>query len=154
MKVYSDVTPIELGTAAANEIVLPQGIIGFSAYQRAELLYMPDHLPFLWLRLHGPDTVHFIVMEPGGIIADYEPEIFDEDAVQLGIGDPAEAMILNIVTLCQQQPVEATVNLVGPLVVNRRTRIGRQLVVSNYSRYSAHHALVDHSPLHANLRIA
>ena len=143
MKVYSDVTPIELGTAAANEIVLPQGIIGFSAYQRAELLYMPDHLPFLWLRLHGPDTVHFIVMEPGGIIADYEPEIFDEDAVQLGIGDPAEAMILNIVTLRRQQPVEDTVNLIGPVVVNRRTRTGRQLVISNYSRYSAHHSLVE-----------
>ena len=48
--------------------------------------------------------------------------------------------MLNIVTLRQQQPVDASVNLVGPIIVNRRTRIGRQLVISNYSRYSAHHA--------------
>lgn len=149
MKVLPDITPFDFGAPAANEILLPQGIIGFSQYQRAELLYMPDHLPFLWMRLHGPvglDPVHFIVMEPGGIIGGYEPEIFDEDADQLGLSDPAEAMILNIVTLRQQQPIEATVNLVGPLIVNRRTRTGRQLVISNYSRYSAHHALVDNSP--------
>jgi flagellar assembly factor FliW len=149
MKVIPDVTPFDFGATAANEIILPHGIIGFSQYTRAELLYMPDHLPFLWMRLHSPtapDPIHFIVMEPGGIIADYEPEIFDEDADQLGIEDPAQAMILNIVTLRQQQPVDASINLVGPLIVNRRTRTGRQLVISNYSRYSAHHPLVDHSP--------
>jgi flagellar assembly factor FliW len=157
MKVIPDITPIDFGASAANQILLPHGIIGFSQYQRAELLYMPDHLPFLWMRLHGEnaaDAVHFIVMEPGGLIADYEPEIFDEDALQLGIDNPAEAMILNIVTLRQQQPVDASVNLVGPLIVNRRTRIGRQLVISNYSRYSAHHQLVDHSPAQVCARTA
>jgi flagellar assembly factor FliW len=63
-------------------------------------------------------------------------------------------MILNIVTLRQQQPIEASVNLVGPLIVNRRTRIGRQLVISNYSRYSAHHQLVDNSPAQSCARTA
>ncbi len=148
MKVIPDVTPIDFGAPAANELILPHGLIGFSQYTRAELLYMPDHLPFLWMRLHGPanlDPVHFIVMEPGGIIADYELEIFDEDAAQLKLEDPSQVMILNIVTLRQQQPVDASVNLVGPLIVNRRSRIGRQLVISNYSRYSAHYPLVDHS---------
>lgn len=157
MKVFSEVTPIDFGGPAANELILPQGIIGFAPYRRAELLYMPDHLPFLWMRLHRPDrsdSVHFIVIEPGGVIPDYEPEIFDEDAEQLGITDPSEAMILNIVTLRQQHPVEATVNLVGPIVVNRRTRTGRQLVISNYSLYSAHHHLVDCSPAPAQARIA
>jgi Uncharacterized protein conserved in bacteria len=142
MKVIPALTPFDF---SASEIHLPQGIIGFSNYTRAELLYMPEHLPFHWMRLHGPahlDPIHFIVMEPGGLIGDYEPEIFDEDAEQLGIFDPSEAMMLNIVTLRQQQPVAATVNLVGPLIVNRRTRAARQVVISNYSRYSAHFPLV------------
>ena len=127
-------------------IELPQGVIGFANYKRAELLYMPDHLPFLWMKLHSPvDDLHFIVIEPGGIVPGYEPEIFDNDAEQLDLRDPAEAMILNIVTLRRQNPVEATANLIGPLVVNRRTRIGRQLVISNYSRYSANHPLVENA---------
>ena len=154
MKFTPDLTPIDFDLPASNEIILPQGIIGFSKYQRAELLCMPDHLPFLWMRLHGPDTVHFIVMEPGNLIAGYEPEIFDEDALQLGIEDPAQAMILNIVTLRQQTPVDASVNLVGPLMINRRTRIGRQLVISNYSRYSAHHHLIDQASAPAVARTA
>ncbi len=145
MKVIPDITPFDFGAPAANEIILPQGIIGFSQYTRAELISMPEHVPFIWMRLHGPahlDPIHFIVLEPGGLIADYEPEIFDEDAEQLGLHDSSDAMILNIVTLRNQQPGDATVNLVGPLIMNRRTRIGRQVVISNYSRYSAHFPLV------------
>jgi flagellar assembly factor FliW len=144
MKVIPELYPTDFDTAPANQIELPQGLIGFANYTRADLLYMPDHLPFLWMKLHSPvDDLHFIVIEPGGIVPGYEPEIFDGDAEQLDLRDPAEAMILNIVTLRRQNPVEATANLIGPLIVNRRTRIGRQLVISNYSRYSAHHNLVE-----------
>ena len=154
MKVLLELYPTDFDTAPANEITLPLGLIGFAAYRQAELLYLSDHLPFLWMKLRGPDTIQFIVIEPGGIIPNYEPEIFDGDAEQLGIRDPAEAMILNIVTLLRQQPVEATVNLVGPIVVNRRTRVGRQLVISNYSRYSAHHSLVENPQATACARTA
>jgi flagellar assembly factor FliW len=155
MKVLPEILPTDLDTPPSNEILLPHGIIGFGAYKRAELLYLPDHLPFLWMKLHGStDHVHFIVIEPGGIVPGYEPEIFDADAEALDLRNSAEAMILNIVTLKRQDPVEAIVNLIGPIVVNRRTRLGRQLVISNYSRYSAQHALVEHSQSHAFARSA
>ncbi len=144
MKVLPELYPTDFDTPPANQLELPHGIIGCAQYKRAELLYLPDHLPFLWMKLHSEtDDLHFIVIEPGGIVPGYEPEIFDLDAEALDLRDPAEAMILNVVTLKRQHPVEATVNLIGPLVVNRRTRIGRQLVISNYSRYSANHALVE-----------
>ncbi len=144
MKVLPEVFPTDIDIPPSNEIHLPQGIIGFAAYKRAELLYLPDHLPFLWMKMYSPtDHLHFIVIEPGGIVPGYEPEIFDEDAEQLGIAEPSNAMVLNVVTLRNQNPVEASVNLIGPIIVNRRTRMGRQLVISNYSRYSAHHALVE-----------
>jgi flagellar assembly factor FliW len=146
MKVIPEIYPTVFDHAPANEILLPQGIIGFADFRRAELLYLPDHLPFLWMKLCGPqDGIHFIVIEPGGIVPGYEPEIFDEDALQLDLRTSAEAMILNIVTLKRHDPVEATANLIGPIVVNRRTRVGRQVVISNYSRYDAHHALVETS---------
>jgi flagellar assembly factor FliW len=131
---------------AANSFDLPQGLIGFKEHTRAEILYVPDHLPFLWLKLHrasGEGAVHFIVIEPAGLVPGYVPELFDADAEALGLRDPAEAMLLNIVTLKNQNPLDAVVNLVGPIVMNRRTRVARQLVISNYSQYSAHWPLVD-----------
>lgn len=144
MKVLPDLIPTDFDSPPSNEIILPRGIIGFSGFQRAELQYLPDHLPFLWMNLRSAtERLNFIVIEPGGLIPGYEPELFNEDADGLDLRNPAEAMVLNIVTLQRQEPVEATVNLIGPLIVNRRTRIGRQLVISNYSRYSAHHLLVE-----------
>lgn len=146
MKVLPDSTPTDFVNPASNNFELPQGLIGFKDYRRAELLYLPDHLPFLWMKLHGQDEpVHFIVIEPGELIPDYELEIFDEDAAGLDLCHASEAMILNIVTLRQQDPIEATVNLIGPILVNRRTRSARQLVLANYARYSAHHLLVDNT---------
>jgi flagellar assembly factor FliW len=148
MKVLSAPPLVTETTAplAGNNFKLPQGLIGFSDYTMGELLYMPEHLPFLWLKLHrAADSVHFVVIEPGGLIPDYTPELFDADAEALELRDPSEAMLLNIVTLRHQNPLEATVNLVGPIVMNRRTRVGRQLVIANYSQYGAHWPLVDSS---------
>lgn len=134
----------------ANHFQLPQGLIGFKDYTCAELLYLPDHLPFLWLKLSrangAGDPVHFIVIEPGGLVPGYNPEVFDADAEGLALRDASEAMVLNIVTLRQQNPLDATINLVGPIVMNRRTRLARQLVISNYSLYSAHWPLVESQP--------
>ena len=146
MKVMPELYPTDLDAPSSNAFTLPSGLIGFEQYQQAELLYQSDSLPFLWLKLIGPtDNLHFVVIEPGGIISGYEPELFEDHAATLGLSNPAEAMILNIVTLQRQNPLEATVNLVGPIVINRRTRVGRQLVISNYSRYSAHHSLVENA---------
>jgi flagellar assembly factor FliW len=146
MKVLTESCPPVLEVPASNELILPQGIVGFANYHRAELLYSEDRLPFLWMRLHGPDILHFVVMEPSSeILPDYEPELFDEDAAQLDLRDSTDAMILNIVTLCPQQQVEATINLIGPIIVNRRTRVARQRVIANHSRYSAQHPIQDQS---------
>jgi flagellar assembly factor FliW len=143
MKVLPELYSTPSEVIGANAFSLPQGLIGFADYSSAELLYLPEHLPYLWLKLSGPrGPVNFVVIEPGGIIPDYELEIFDSDAEALGISDPTEAMILNIVTIQRQPPLHATVNLAGPIVVNRRTRVGRQLIIANYSRYSTRHVLV------------
>ncbi len=143
MKVLPELHITPPDTIGDNAFALPQGLIGFADYKRAELLYLPEHLPFLWMKLSGPEgSVNFVVIEPGGIIPGYELEIFDNDAANLDLSDPTEAMVLNIVTLHSNSPLAATVNLVGPIVVNRGTRIGRQLVIANYSQYSARHTLV------------
>jgi flagellar assembly factor FliW len=143
MKVLPDLYLSSPDTITPNAFALPLGLIGFAGYTRAELLHLPDNRPFLWLKLSGPlGTVTFVVIEPGGIIPGYEPDIFDNDAEVLGISDPAEAMILNVVTVKSPTPHQATVNLAGPILVNRRTGIGRQVVIANYSRYSARQVLV------------
>jgi len=145
MKVSPDIYPNERDSSSAQQFSLPAGLVGFPEYNAFELLADPEQLPFVWMRLLGPDVIHFVVIEPGGIIPDYELDLFDEDAAFLGISDSADALVLNIVTVKGTVPATATVNLAGPVVVNRHTGIGKQCVLANYSRYSAHHPLVEKS---------
>jgi flagellar assembly factor FliW len=142
MKVLSD--PVNLGADALTitAFALPHGILGFNEYTQAELKYHPDLLPFLSLTLKGASGhINFVVIEPGRMMPDYKPEVFDGDAAVLGLTEGGDAMVLNIITMRPGTPVEATVNLVGPIIVNRRTGIGRQLVIANYSRYKARQPL-------------
>jgi flagellar assembly factor FliW len=142
MKVSPDLYPTDADTSSMGSLSLPEGIVGFPEYKSFDLLSVPDQLPFIWMRLHGPDPLHFVVIEPGGLIPDYELELFDEDASVLGIADPADAMVLNIVTVYPGSNASATVNLAGPVIVNRRTGVAKQCILANYARYSAHHPLV------------
>jgi len=145
MKVSPEPTSTDLAPSTTQSLHLPMGLVGFPEYKSFELLFVPDQLPFIWLRLNGPDPLNFVVIEPGGIIPDYELELFDEDAAFLGITSPDDTMVLNIVTVRPGQQATATVNLVGPVIVNRRTGIAKQCVLANYGRYSAHHPLIDNT---------
>lgn len=149
MKFMPETTPPPAPeTLEANAFALPGGLIGFPDYKRAELLYSAAQLPFLWMRLPNPSggSVFFVVIEPGGVVPGYELELFDTDAQAIGLTDAADAMVLNIVTVRREHGVQATVNLTGPIVVNRRTRVGRQVVIANHSKYSARHLLVKTEP--------
>lgn len=140
---------ITADNAAGQRIKLPLGLVGFSSHTEFELLYQADQLPFRWMRLIGPEEIHFVVIEPGGIIPDYEPALFDEDAAYLGIQEPTDALVLNIVTVTHSEPVTATVNLIGPIIINRHTGIAKQVVLSNHNRYDARHPLVVAEPANA-----
>ena len=142
MKVSTDLFPSELTADQTLQFKLPEGLVGFPKHQSFTLTSVPDQAPFLWMHLEGPDPLNFIVLEPTGFIPGYELELFDEDAAFLGIKDSQDAIVLNVVTVRHNAPSEATVNLAGPIVVNRRTRIGKQCILANYFRYSAHHPLI------------
>ena len=148
MKVLVETYPTEADPALAHTIDLPQGLIGFNGYTRAELRALPEQPPFLWMTLHGPaGLINFVVVDPAGLVHGYEPELFDADAASLELTDAADAQLLAIVSLQPQDPLSATVNLIGPIVINRRTRLGRQLVIANNTRYSARHLLLESETL-------
>ena len=124
------------------DIELPAGLMGFTEVKNLELIHNTEELPFRWLRSVEDRSIAFVVVQPDGLIPGYELELSDEDAAEIGITDPEEALILNIVTLRNGRPEEATVNLIGPIVVNRETGIGRQVVLRNFQDYTARHALI------------
>ena len=124
------------------EFALPAGLIGFPNVRRVELLFNPEELPLMWLRDVDNHALNFIIIEPQGLVPDYTLEINDDDADALGLTCVADVLLFNIVTFRGEQPDAATVNLIGPIVVNRHTQLGRQVVIANYAGYSARHPLL------------
>ena len=85
----------------------------------------------------------FVVIEPSHFVEDYEVEISDDDAKELDISGASDALILNIVTIQDSENIEsATANLVGPVLLNRNTWIGKQVIISNHMKYSTKHPIL------------
>lgn len=112
-----------------NVLQLPLGLLGFEQFKRYELLSRPEEAPFLWLQVLDQPDLAFIVVSPTAVAPDYEPQISDEDAEFLDLRTPADALVFNIVTLRGRN--NATVNLKGPVLVNRRTLVGKQIIPLN-----------------------
>lgn len=128
------------------EFELPKGLIGFPDIAKYELLINQEEQPFMWIRAVERHELAFIVIEPSQILSDYVIELADDDVKSIGIEKAEDALILNIVTVKDGAAIEtATVNLIGPLVLNRRTLVGKQTIVSNYMKYSARHPILAES---------
>lgn len=126
-------------TQPNNQVWLPAGILGFEQFKDYMLLADPAELPFAWLRVVESAQLAFVVINPFVVMPDYAPDLPDTDVEFLGLKDPNDALLFNIVTLRGQD--RATVNLKGPIVINRHTRTGKQVIIANAGNYSVEHPL-------------
>jgi flagellar assembly factor FliW len=113
----------------AVEVSFPAGLPGFPHAHRFELAPGSEReTPFLTLRAIDDLRARFVVVSPWAFFPDYEFALREEDAARLGIDEARAALVFCMVTLCAV-PRRTTVNLLGPIVVNRRTLEAAQVVV-------------------------
>lgn len=131
--------PLDLGVTAEGLIQIPLGLLGFERFKSFTLVTNPVEEPFLWLQVVEEPKLAFLVMSPFVVVPDYQPEISEEDARSLGLQDQEEPLIFNIVTVRGAQ--QATVNLKGPIVLNRRTLVAKQIIPLNAPNLPVAHPL-------------
>jgi flagellar assembly factor FliW len=120
-----------------EHIWFPRGLVGCPEWQRFRLWRDPD-LPLVGI-LVSEDLagVSLLVADPALVCDEYCVDLNDEDATELGIATADDAYVL-VVLVAHEKPGHITANLLGPLVVNRRTGKAKQLVLGD-SGYSARH---------------
>lgn len=123
-----------------SDVRLPMGLLGFEKMKDYLLIANPGEEPFGWLKIKGETSLAFVVINPFLIAPAYRPDIPQADVDFLGLNNPEEAMLLNIVTV--HKAGGATMNLKGPIIINRSTGIGKQVVIANASEYSVQHPLL------------
>jgi flagellar assembly factor FliW len=121
------------------DIRLPMGILGFEQIKDYLLISNPVEEPFRWLRVKEDPSLAFVVIEPFLALPDYCPDIPQADVEFLGLQAPGDAVLYNIVTVHSRE--HATVNLKGPVVINRNTGVGKQVIIANAAQYSVQHPL-------------
>jgi flagellar assembly factor FliW len=127
-----------------NQFYMPEGLIGLPDFKRFELIVDSESLPFVVLRAVEGDEIQIPAVEPVGLVENYRLDIGDADAELLGlVGADANPLILNVATIKSYEPQKVTLNLAAPILINRRTRVGKQVVLMNYQNYSTTHVLID-----------
>jgi flagellar assembly factor FliW len=139
MKTAEMIEPEIHTISGENVIQMPDGLLGFEHVKKYVLLAQPQEAPFMWLRMIENANKRFIVVSPFQIVPDYQPDISSEDVRFLGINSPDDALVVNIVTLRPNRP--PTVNLKGPIVINRHTLIAKQVIPNNASKFDVNHPL-------------
>src|SRR5271170_6176809 len=101
-------------TTRSDEVVLlPYGLLGFERVKNYRLLADPEVDPFLWFEMQPNPSHAFLVLPPEWVAPNYQPDFDEQDVEFLALDDPADAFILNTVTM--RGWGQATVNLKGPI---------------------------------------
>ncbi|MFQ3547767.1 MAG: flagellar assembly protein FliW, partial [Termitinemataceae bacterium] len=99
-----------------------------------------EQQPFFWLQSLDVMKVAFILVNPFLFRPDYELDVDDKELRDIGITSPEHALVFSIVTIpADGSPM--TANLQGPLVINRESHIGKQLVLTD-QRWKTKHDIV------------
>jgi len=125
--------PEQPATHSNDVVLLPYGLLGLERVKNYSLLANPEESPFQWFQMLEDAKHAFLVVPPELVVSDYHPDFEQEDVEFLELNDPSNALILTIVTL--RDAGQATVNLKGPIVINRQTWIGKQIIPSNAAQY-------------------
>jgi flagellar assembly factor FliW len=123
-------TAIAEPTVDERELYFEHGLPGFPDAHRFTLVRWGDEeSPFSILRSLEQEGLEFVVVPPVVFFPGYTPEVDDTTVGRLDLKTSDDAILLAVVTL-GDKPVDATANLMGPIVINRHTRRAAQAVLA------------------------
>ncbi len=104
----------------------PSGLFGFEQLKRYVLLDAVQS-PFYWLQSLDRSEIAFVLLDPRTFLPGYQLDVDGEDLREIGVENEEDVLDFAIVTV-PDDPATMTANLQGPVVVNRRAKVGRQCI--------------------------
>lgn len=122
-------------------VTFKEGLPGFPQIHRFVILEMEELKPFQYLQALDDPPISLFVINPFLIDQTYEFKLTDADMEDIHSTNSAELAVFAVATI-PDDPNEATLNLMAPIVVNDRERCGKQVILHE-SRYSVKHPLLN-----------
>lgn len=102
------------------------GLLGFPDAHDFDFESLGETLePFARMVSRDWQGLSFVVVPPGVVFPDYSVELEEDVVANLQLADAGEAVVLVLVAPGATGP---TANLLGPIVINRRTHLAAQVV--------------------------
>jgi len=130
------------GTLDVNEDVvirMTKPVLGFEQYRHYVIVETDDFDPFKWLQAVEDPDLAFVIVNPSLFFPDYTIEVNPKEIEELEVAEVDEIVTYSIVTIPTDY-TRMTANLQGPILINSRTRLAKQLVLVN-SQYGIKHRL-------------
>lgn len=105
-----------------------QGIPGFEHVNQFILQEVGNDLPMKLMKAVGDQDISLLIASPFLFYPDYEWELSETMKQELNIENEEEVEIWSIITV----PLElskATINLLAPIILNSRTKVGKQHIL-------------------------
>lgn len=117
-------------------IHFPEGIPAFEEEKEFVIILNHDS-PFSYLQSVKDKDLSFIIINPFEIFNDYDIIIPETARNRLKIEKQEDVMIYTIVVI-PENIENTTTNLLGPIVINTREMLGKQVILDD-ERYSTKH---------------
>ncbi len=116
------------------------GIPGFIEEKKFVVLPFAEGTPLLIFQSMLTPDLAFVITDPFAFFKKYEFELSDSVVEYLQIENNEEVSVFVILTL-EEPFAKTTANLRGPLVINNKKQLGKQVVL-NESNYTTKHLLL------------
>lgn len=117
-----DISPDEL-------VEFPAGLYGFPEC-RHFVLVKTDREGFYWLQSADHSALVFLLVDPFLHFPGYSVDLAPAELLELAATEPTDVAVFAIVTLPGGREEEPTANLQGPLALNLRQGVAKQLAIS------------------------
>lgn len=121
-------------------LTMPEGLPGFPGFDRFIVLEQPETAPFCWFQSVDEPNLNLVIMSPFYFMPDYDPELDTIINIRNWHGTEKDQLQVYVVVniFGEGEDRSITANLMGPIVINGRTREAVQFVFSN-AIYSHQH---------------
>jgi len=128
----------KLGTIQFVEdqvITFNRGLSGFSDYHRYILLSRPETAPLSILQCVDQPELAFLVADPANLMNGFNLARLNSVIQELKDRGSEDLQVFVTFTIPPGRPTEATANFLSPILINPRTRLGKQVLLENQNNF-------------------
>jgi flagellar assembly factor FliW len=130
----------EIEVEERQRIHFPDGIIGFEGINYYYLIDSREG-PFYWLQSEEFTELAFLLVDPRIFRDDYKLMVRESDLKDIELEKEGDLLDFAIVTVPEDHS-KISANLMGPIIINRKRRVAKQ-VISENEEYTVKHYILE-----------